>query len=785
MKFIFLFLFSILLTAQENSKSSKDEISKSTKDEKILTEEEIKKQKEENPKGQINIIGSNKDALKKIPGSATLIGKKFLDETTPIDAMEVLRRVPGASIRFQDAAGLTPNIGFRGVSNEESRKTLILEDGILTSLSPYGQPESYYIPQIDRIQRVEVVKGSGSILFGPSTIGGIVNFVTRKPPTKPTLFSKSVGGENGFISNFTQYGGTFGKTTLDVSTNYKQGDGYRDYQKFNVRDFYFKIAHEINEKHNVFLKLGQNIQEAESTYLGLTEGLYWKNSRINPAQFDKKYLNRSSFVIGHEYNLNLDFRLITRIYSNSAVRNWQRQDFTYNNLNQFGVESAPPSDLFLAYSPSPIGVRTGDVIFMRNSSPLREQSFHVGGLDVKLEWKKEILGLKNEMDLGFRVHGENNRVNTKSIPFPLITDGFPTNQQDRKATAYSIYFQDRISLTDKIKIMPGVRYEWIRQGVYTKRRQATSTDVRDRRAINVGDTLFVNQGAETYTKVLLGGFGITYDFTDSFNWFAGVHKGFSPPTYGTAISPTGQDYRLKQESSTNYETGVRGDIKPYLYTEIVGYVLYFSDQIINTNEIGGEVGTRPLNSGKSIHRGSENTVSFDFGKFFNSSFSIPLDLIYTHTKANSISYTPFPYTTRTDGTIQLVDRPAYFFDNKFHLINNDTNRNYLPYVPMNTYTIALGVSKKGYYFRGEYQYIGKQYSDLINSPNQSTDGNRGVIPEIGLVNVSLGYKHPEKKWSVFLTGKNLQDREYISGRLPIGIQVGPYRQINFGISFEL
>ncbi|WP_225913576.1 TonB-dependent receptor plug domain-containing protein [Leptospira yasudae] len=104
-------------------------------------------------KTEIRVIGEKKD-LKRIPGSATIIGKKYLEQARPTDGMEVLRRVPGASIRYQDPAGLTMNLGFRGVSNEVSRKVLILEDGLFTSLNPYGEPEMYYTPSIERMEGV-------------------------------------------------------------------------------------------------------------------------------------------------------------------------------------------------------------------------------------------------------------------------------------------------------------------------------------------------------------------------------------------------------------------------------------------------------------------------------------------------------------------------------------------------------------------------------------------------------------------------------------------------------
>ena len=576
---VIILLLSKIVFAQANPTTPEPDVKTAEK-----IEQARKKAEDSYSKGQINVIGDGKDSLKKIPGSATIVSKKFLDETQPVDAMEILRRVPGASVRFQDAAGLTPNIGFRGVSNEESRKTLILEDGILTSLSPYGQPESYYAPQIDRMQRVEVIKGSDAILFGPSTIGGVVNFVTRRPPIKPTFSNKSVGGENGYMSNFAQYGGTFGKTGVDVSYLYKQGDGFRDSQGFHLNDVSLKLVHEISDKHTVTFKTGYQEQEAKSTYLGLTQGLFWRNPRINPAGFDQKYLNRNSTVLGHEFTINESMKLISRIYNNNAVRNWQRHDFAYNNLNSLGVESSPPSDTYATFSPGIIGVRPGDVIFMRNSSPLRNQNFQTLGIDTKLELILRTGELKHEIDFGLRAHGEKNRVSTESVPYPFIRDGFPYSQQDRIAKAYAVYFQDRISITERFKLMPGVRYEWIEQGVYNKRRFATTQDVRNRIATNTGDILFVNQGGESYTKVLLPGLGATYDITQTYTWFAGVHRGFSPPTYGTAVSPTGADYRLKAETSINYETGVRGELTPYLFTEFVGYVMYFRDQIINTNE---------------------------------------------------------------------------------------------------------------------------------------------------------------------------------------------------------
>ena len=132
----------------------------------------------------ITVVGATSDALARIPGSASAISQRQIEQIQPLSANDVLRTVPGVHLQEEEGAGLRANIGIRGLDPDRSRTVLVLEDGIPVALAPYGEPELYYSPPIDRMSRVEIIKGSGSILFGPQTIGGVVNYVTADPTTE-------------------------------------------------------------------------------------------------------------------------------------------------------------------------------------------------------------------------------------------------------------------------------------------------------------------------------------------------------------------------------------------------------------------------------------------------------------------------------------------------------------------------------------------------------------------------------------------------------------------------
>src|SRR5688572_12081357 len=135
----------------------------------------------------------NAETVERTPGSVDIIDNNTLESSRVLSSSEALRKVAGLNVRDEEGFGLRPNIGIRGLNPTRSTKVLLLEDGLPLTYAPYGDNASYYHPPIDRFESVEIVKGSGQILYGPTTVGGVINYVTPAPPISPSGFLTLVG----------------------------------------------------------------------------------------------------------------------------------------------------------------------------------------------------------------------------------------------------------------------------------------------------------------------------------------------------------------------------------------------------------------------------------------------------------------------------------------------------------------------------------------------------------------------------------------------------------------
>lgn len=513
----------------------------------------------------INIIGET-NLLDTIPGSGEVIDAKRLEEMQPLSTQDALRRIAGIHVIDTEGYGFYPRITIRGIGSDMSRKVLLLEDGAPIALGPYTDPSAYYSPPIERMDRIEVLKGSGSLAFGPSTIGGAINYITRDPDGGRVKVS---GGSDNYRNMLAEYGGTWGDKTASISVLRKQGDGWRD-MPFEITDVVLKAGMAIDNKNFVGVKLTRYDQEATHTYLGLSQKEYDENYQQNKAQNDKMFVKRDSIDLNHVYDFGSG-SWKTLAYWNTATRDWWRENFSFN-------------------------AGTGEnVLTGQEQGRLRE--FDVMGIDSRVTFAHETFGIKNDTELGIRYHQEemgNRRTNNGLAGSHTMTN--PLREDDtRTGDAIALFAQNQFHITDETTITPGLRVE----------SYELTREIRTWNSIAVGTT------TKTDNTEFIPGIGITHKLNPSTALFAGAHKGFAPPTVADAVSNNGVSRDLDAEESVNYEIGIRGKLEKGNY-EATAFRLDFKNQIVSTTESGGS-GSSPLtNAGETLNQGVELSADWRF-----------------------------------------------------------------------------------------------------------------------------------------------------------------------------
>ena len=344
---------------------------------------------------EFSIIANKDRIFSQVPGAVNYLNKEDIKSLMPVSGNEVFRRVSGLNVVDEEGLGMRVNIGIRGLNPDRSRNVLMLEDGVPVALAPYGEPEMYYSPAIDRMAGVEILKGSGQILYGPQTIGGVVNYITPNAPETEQGSVQIQGGQGSFFSGLVNYGNTFGNTGLQVNLLRKSADNVGPTQ-FGITDFNTKFLFKLNEKSELGAKFGIYDERSNSTYIGLNQVMFDQGGQdfTRLAPDDRLDVSRYSLSFSHVYRFNPDFKLRTIAYGYTTTRNWNRQDFSINNSN------TPPSNW--------TGVVWGDTsipggaIFMRDGTGQRNRQFEVAGIEPRIELNHGLFGQKNELKAGVR-----------------------------------------------------------------------------------------------------------------------------------------------------------------------------------------------------------------------------------------------------------------------------------------------------------------------------------------------------------------------------------------------
>lgn len=697
--------------------------------------------KSSNEDDVIYVIGSKEKAFY-TPGSAHFIDQKELETFKYQDVSRILDKVPGVYIQEEDGLGLRPNIGLRGAHPHRSKKVTLMEDGILVGPAPYAAPAAYYFPATSRISSMEVFKGPSSVQYGPNSVGGAVNMVTKLLDGPQVTEVEITGGT--FNQALLLNRGSSGNFSWLIQANRKEGDLLRSLPNgeevdFEQNDFLFKLGQRLNSyNQKVEFKFSYANEDSDETYLGLSTADFNSSAftRYAASQDDNMKWNRFALQAAYSVKPASWLKAKTTIYHHQMKRNWEK----FNDLfNRQDFRSALATDVD---PENLIGLLRGDRNTANANERIRiganDRSYYSQGIQTQLDMSLNTGTIGHEVQVGLRVHRDQVERNhserlANMVDGDLIYDDSSfnfTNRNQDTSEAIALFAQDEIisgNLTTKI----GARFENVNH----------LRDPRDLGATGI---------QENSEQVFVPGIGFNYSITENFAVLAGVNKGV------TLVGP-GQSDNIAPEEATNFEAGFR--LKAPVYLEAIAFYSDYQNLKGTCSFSSGctedQLDTE-FNGGEAEVYGLESMASHEFSA---GAFRFPLRLGYTFTVARF--KTSFANSNPEWG-------PTSGSDNQIRV--NDP----MPYIPQNQVNIGTGVAYKAFAFD-----LNILWKDQL--ADQAVAENRRIIPSYGIVDTAFSYKY-SSKGKAFLRVNNLLDNTYLVGLRPFGLRPGSPRTIVAGFN---
>ena len=240
--------------------------------------------------------------IRHLPMTVTVIGReKLTEQYQPSILPTVMQQVPGLMVTSRSmmgygvSTGAGGGINLRGITGGAGQ-LLVLIDGHPQYNGVYGHPisDSY---QTLMAERVEVLRGPASVLYGSNAMGGVMNIVTRSMHEDGMKTSINLGaGSYGTIQTEASYQVRNGKFSSTVSAQYGRTDNHRPRMGFEQYGGYLKLGYDFTEHWNAYVDA--DITHFNSSYPGaVSNPLYdadqWITRGVVSAALENHY-NRTS-----------------------------------------------------------------------------------------------------------------------------------------------------------------------------------------------------------------------------------------------------------------------------------------------------------------------------------------------------------------------------------------------------------------------------------------------------------------------------------------------------------
>ena len=361
----------------------------------------------------IQVVAAKKDMefrwLKPLEGGYLIAGKKnevlIISQSNLAIAekygRQIFSKVPGLFVYDMDGTGNQMNIATRGLDPHRSWEFNIRKDGFITNSDMYGYPASHYNIPMEAVDRIELVRGTGSLQYG-AQFGGMLNYVAKAPDTTRKLSLESINsiGSYGLVSTHQRISGKLNKFRYITWINKKWITGYRNNSESNYSAQGMSLFYDFSKDFTA------NVQFNHSDYITqlpgpLTDGMFSNNPRYstrsrnyyNPNIFIPalsldwkvtKHTNlelKTSSVLGSRNSVLFDFPATVKDSINLSTMDYNNRQVDIDRFNSFNSELRMVYNYYLRTRKQTL---VAGMQYMNNKMRRRQQGIGTAGSDYDL-----------------------------------------------------------------------------------------------------------------------------------------------------------------------------------------------------------------------------------------------------------------------------------------------------------------------------------------------------------------------------------------------------------------
>lgn len=699
-----LVILIVNIAQAQNSKKEKDTIQAKNLPDVTVVGRNSKSDYQQMPE----IVGTNIYAGKK---NALIVLDNVQGNVVTNNMRQVLAKVPGIHIWESDPSGIQIGIAARGLSPNRSWEFNVRQNGYDIAADPFGYPEAYYNPQLQAVQRIEIVRGQGSLQYGPQ-FGGLVNYILRNGSEINKTFefeTQQTVGSNGLFNSYNAIGGKKGKVHYYTFFDHRNGDGWRQNGQYYTNAGYGTVTYNFTDRFSLTAEVMRSHIRSQQPG-GLTDAQIKQDAQ-------QSFRSRNWFDITWT--------------TPALIANFKINDKTLWNTKLFGTIGNRNSVGFLQSITTKDSINATTLTY--NNRVVNLDQYRNYGLESRIITDYHLGKMKNTLSGGIRLYtGTTTRQadgkGTTGTGYDVsITGNYPRDITFASKNI-AVFTENIFRITDKFLIIPGIRYEWL-EGSSSGRNGYTS-----------GGTEIILQNITRSRSFILAGIGTEYHVTKATEVYGNISQAYRPIQFANLQAPPTTDVvdpDLKDAKGYNIDLGYRGKVKNFLQFDISGFYLQY-DNRVGTVTVSGTPSYRLItNVGSSTSKGFEGYAEFN-----------PIRAFGKSKHADLIIFGSYGYTDA-----------KYSGDHK----DANTKGKKVENAPANIFRGGITAGYKGFLLTAQISTVGETFSDANNTVTASSNGNTGLIPSYTVTDLTATYKFT-KGINLKAGMNNLFDERYFTRR---------------------